>query len=275
MALYINGNKVSGGNADVVHLTQAEYDALPSNKNYDGKVYMITDVNGDGSQFQPVIYSENEREIGVWVDGKPLYEKTNIITNVTDKGWTQIFSDSNANVLSYTGYCLSNTGEKSPLDRYVDNNNKVRTLIYDNGTKVQTEYYNQFNTLASVVATIQYTKTTDVSGSGTWTPQGVPAVHYSTDEQVVGTWIDGKTIYEKTYVFSNYIQVSSSSWTASEIDTSLMETFVKVKGLGVNRDSYDGLITASINNRLNFMHWFNNIGIKTVTVQYTKTQGGT
>lgn len=273
MALYINGNKASGG-TDIVHLTQAQYDALPSSKNYDGKVYMITDVNGDGSQFQPVIYSEDEREIGVWTDGKPLYEKTNIITNVTDKGWTQIFSDSNATILLYKGYCLSNTNEKSPLDNYVNSNTHVRTLVYDNGTKVQTEYYNQYNTLSSIVATIQYTKTTDQAGSGTWTPQGVPAVHYNTDEQVVGTWIDGKTIYEKTYVFSNPIQLSSSSWTASEIDTSLIETFVNVKGLSANGDSYDGLITAQINNRLNFMHWFNNIGIKTVTVQYTKTQGG-
>ena len=26
--------------------------------------------------------------------------------------------------------------------------------------------------------------------------------NYSTQEQVVGTWIDGSTVYEKTYIFS-------------------------------------------------------------------------
>jgi hypothetical protein len=29
---------------------------------------------------QPVIYSEDEREIGVWIDGKPVYEKTQYIS---------------------------------------------------------------------------------------------------------------------------------------------------------------------------------------------------
>ena len=74
--IMLNEIDYSGGNANVIRLTQAEYDALPPSKLTDNNVYMITDVNGDGSQFQPVIYSEDEREIGVWVDGKPLYEKT-------------------------------------------------------------------------------------------------------------------------------------------------------------------------------------------------------
>jgi hypothetical protein len=60
--------------------------------------------------------------------------------------------------------------------------------------------------------TVQYTKTTDTAGSGQWTPQGVPAHHYSTDEQVVGTWIDGSTIYEKTLVLNNVAFDSSGSY---------------------------------------------------------------
>ena len=59
--------------------------------------------------------------------------------------------------------------------------------------------------------TMQYTKTTDTAGSGKWTPQGVPAIHYSTDEQVIGTWIDGSTLYEKTI----FEQPTYSSHTAS------------------------------------------------------------
>ena len=49
---------------------------------------------------------------------------------------------------------------------------------------------------------LKKTKTTDVAGSGTWTPQGVPTVHYSTDEQVIGTWL-GETLYQKTLHISN------------------------------------------------------------------------
>ena len=35
--------------------------------------------------------------------------------------------------------------------------------------------------------------------------------HYSTDEQVVGTWIDGSTIYEKTIVEKNISYQTSST----------------------------------------------------------------
>ena len=58
------------------------------------------------------------------------------------------------------------------------------------------------STLNIIIITLQYTKTTDVAGSGSWTPQGVPTHHYSTDEQVVGTYL-GETLYEKIIVLSN------------------------------------------------------------------------
>ena len=51
--------------------------------------------------------------------------------------------------------------------------------------------------------TLRYTKTTDAPGSGKWTPQGVPAIHYSENEAVVGTWINGKTLYARTFVNEN------------------------------------------------------------------------
>lgn len=37
---------------------------------------------------------------------------------------------------------------------------------------------------------------------------------YSLDEQIVGTWIDGKPIYQKTFVCTSNIIVSQSTWTA-------------------------------------------------------------
>ena len=67
-------------------------------------------------------------------------------------------------------------------------------------------------TEGSAILTIWYTKDSDTAGSGSWTPSGVPAVHYSTDEQVVGTWIDGRTIYQKAFDNLN-ITVASNAWT--------------------------------------------------------------
>ena len=31
----------------------------------------------------------------------------------------------------------------------------------------------------------------------------MPTHHYSTSEQIIGTWIDGKPLYEKTYCYEN------------------------------------------------------------------------
>ena len=68
-----------------------------------------------------------------------------------------------------------------------------------------------------VVFTLIYTKTTDTAGSGQWTPQGVPAHHYSEDEQVVGTWIDGSTVYEKVIDLGTNTNIDYQSWTLSSI----------------------------------------------------------
>lgn len=53
--------------------------------------------------------------------------------------------------------------------------------------------------------TVRYTKTTDVAGSGSYNTLGVPTVHYTTDEQVIGTWVDGKPLYRKTVIKSGTI----------------------------------------------------------------------
>ena len=82
--------------------------------------------------------------------------------------------------------------------------------------------------------TIQYTKTTDQPGSGTWTPQGVPAVHYSTDEQVVGTWTDGSTIYEKTITGTLGNVAQKTIDLSSEINCNLV---IDIKGWIMSTDS--------------------------------------
>lgn len=37
-------------------------------------------------------------------------------------------------------------------------------------------------------------------------------LNYSTDEQIIGTWIDGKPIYRKTYIFSYVENVKESPY---------------------------------------------------------------
>lgn len=202
---WVNG---TGGSAGYQELTYDQYQALSPAQKTDGTMYFLTDVNGDGSQFQPVIYSETEREIGVWKDGKPLYEKTLSIPTLVSGTYTTvphniddidyIFIHNavtqfvvNSNIIYGTSmpYASSPSSEQF----CVDINTNADSVGYVCGTALAG---------GSAIVILRYTKTTDTAGSGTWTPQGVPARHYSTSEQVVGTWIDGNTLYEKTVTFS-------------------------------------------------------------------------
>ena len=75
------GNKTSSDLGMVIPLTQKQYDALPYEDQMDpNKVYYITDEGGFDPKGQvgylPAVYSEQEKMVGVWTDGKPLYQKT-------------------------------------------------------------------------------------------------------------------------------------------------------------------------------------------------------
>ncbi len=183
------------GGGSHVELTQAEYDALTEEEKNNGSVYFITDTNGSGEDFQPVIYSLDEREIGVWTDGKPLYEKTYIFSSTLTlyrNTWTVISAlDDIASVvdkvISGDGYFyVSAGGGYQPL-----------AIQYSEG-HIQAQIARYIESSNITQMTIRYTKSTDTAGSGIWTPQGVPAVHFSTNEHIIGTWIDGSTLYEKT-----------------------------------------------------------------------------
>lgn len=185
----------------IVKLTKAQYDALdPADKTND-TIYFITDVNGTGDKFQPIIYSEEEREIGVWTDGKPLYEKTFKVDNISidTSHATEIADLTTLNVETWVGV-VNSVGYIHAYDITVNENRLSIGYKPTSKKLVASQSYTQQYTTVDIITTIRYTKTIDTPGSGKWTPQGVPAVHYSTEEQVVGTWADGSTLYEKTYI---------------------------------------------------------------------------
>ena len=229
MALYVNGLEVAGGggNANIWEGTQAEYDAL-ANKDPD-TVYFITDTNGDGSQFQPVVYSEDEREIGVWTDGRPLYQKTinfGALPNNSSKVVNHNISNLDITAIAALEI-VAQQGTYATFPRVHDS--LINQQIFFEVTATQIGCYSR-NTDSSGFnghITIRYCKTTDTAGSGQWTPQGVPAIHYSTDEQVVGTWINGKTIYEKVV-----------SGTTSSTPTTLITGIDKIIGVCGYADRY-------------------------------------
>jgi len=214
MALYVNGKVVSGGgggNTNYQELTYDEYMALTPEQKTDGTMYFLTDVNGDDSQFQPVIYSETEREIGVWIDGKPLYEKTISFPNPSGRQDFVAHNIANVDHIFVNGWHALRTAYGETIQGFEGTNSSWWASVFDvSSTGVSWRIGGGWNCDA-VIITFRYTKTTDTAGSGTWTPQGVPARHYSTSEQVVGTWYDGSTLYEQTLYFNNKKLTNSES----------------------------------------------------------------
>ena len=149
--------------------------------------------SGGPELIQPVIYSDEERCIGVWRDGKPLYQKTWYFQNdmrMIQTGWTSLGIDvSSLNIDEITD---------NQAQSYSSQSFSI-SVWNDSGTLKAMNDKSNIN-IGSV--TLRYTKTTDTAGDGDWTPSGVKAVHYSTNEHVIGTWIDGKTLYERTVSFT-------------------------------------------------------------------------
>ena len=174
-------------------MTRSEFELL-SDDEKKGLINVIDETSGVDGKFQPVIYSEEEHEIGVWTDGKPLYEKTYYSDSpitVSHNSWSGTgITITNVALIAFCSAVAADGSYQSSLLAYISNNE----------LKLQTPRSSQ--TTVNYV-TIRYTKTTDTSGSGKWTPQGVPTIHYSENEVVAGTWINGKTLYARTFVNEN------------------------------------------------------------------------
>lgn len=169
-----------------------------------------TDTAGSGGYeaygFSPVIYSDVERVIGVWRDNKPLYAKVISLggsVNVNAYSWYNAGTlAEQINVIDAKGY--NDVGSEMVLfllGANCDTNNDLSFLNYRNSSVTLTHI------------AIQYTKTSDVAGSGDYNTYGVPTVHYDTNEQVIGTYL-GKPLYQKTF------NVASASLSSREYSIS-------------------------------------------------------
>lgn len=206
---------------------------------------------GGGTLIQPVIYSDTEREVGVWRDGKPLYQITfsgyvNIVS--TSRTWTVIRTSQELSSLNIDTafiadgtYLVDSNDNTIYLSPTITGRDAGIGIIFgvaitDTGAlAIVTDNMTSGSNYCSV--TIQYTKTTDTAGSGTWTPSGVPAVHYSTDEQIIGTWVDGSTIYQRAFTGLS-TPTRGTGWAEiTDIDASTWENIIdatvyRVSGAG-------------------------------------------
>lgn len=232
-------------------------------------------------------YSTEEQLTGKrWIDGKPIYEKV-IKVDIRDRDWHNIqlndsidfvvklkgilyYGDGYPYFIEVQGNTYPTVDERSML-LYHKNDNYVRYGIL----------YSQIDLNSTCLyITIQYTKTTDTELSPVSLPK-IKSIHnYSTEEQVVGTWIDGKPIYERV-INSGYLTNNSITIDVSHLN---INDVIQLKGIAFTDDKKQfrpiTLGTSDSNSiRIDFTN--NNVRIFTwadwssynsfIIIQYTKT----
>ena len=96
--------------------------------------------------------------------------------------------------------------------------------------------------------------------------------HYSENEQVVGTWVNGKTLYEKTWYFQSSMVSIGRNWTSLNIDVSDLDIDEIVNHRAQSYSSQSFSIDVwNDSGTLKAQYWNDGLNIGSVTIQYTKT----
>lgn len=212
-------------------------------------------------------YSTDEKVIGRWIDGKPLYQKVITFTITAPNNWT-VYNHGIANIDTACG-----------CECYIVDGKAIYTMGYEGGgnaiafagsSNIQISTRGFENKTALII--FKYTKTTDSSAT---TIQSDPN-EYSTDEKIIGKWIDGKPIYQKTL----YETVTTTSNT--DVDFNISNLFIDTL---VNSDVYARYDASGMWEKENIAYMKSNSYFTTreswssasasitfsVTLQYTKT----
>ena len=235
---------------------------------------------GTQNIFTPQIYSTEERCVGVWIDNKPLYARSYHLNSLSS---SVTVVDANASVETLVNaYGGASDGDRQYQIPYAYGNDEIRVMADDTGTWTTPHglVIQSSSALfdADVYVTALYTKTTDTAGSGSYNTLGVPMVHYSTDEQVVGTWIDGNTVYQKSISFDNTSSANLSIDVTSLHIDKMIEMKVWNRNTGYQVNAYYDSNTDYINayfDETGYVHIRRSgtafAGTGYITIQYTKS----
>ena len=145
----------SGGSSALSEMTDVKFTDLQANDilKYNGSVW----VNDDNLHE----YSTDEKIVGKWIDGKPIYEK------VINSGYLPNASSISINVstlnidnvIQLKGMTFTNDKKQfRPITLGTSDNNSIRIDLSNNNVRIIT--WNNWSTYNSFII-IQYTKTTD------------------------------------------------------------------------------------------------------------------
>ena len=227
------------------------------------EVYGLT--QGTNGIFTPIIYSDNERVVGVWRDNKPLYQRTFVFETPVAVSYS-----------SFTDTTIDSTDIENIVDNHATHADGTNygSLIADptrqSHTKVGLQTNRNGNNANVKTLTIRYTKISDVAGSGNWNTDGVPTVHYSTSEQVIGTYL-GKPLYQRTWD-NLAISITTNTWANTGISATVIDTIVDGTMQDDNKQKIGGTIGfMSSHTYIGVYPQIGNRDLTSLTVQYTKT----
>lgn len=111
-----------------------------------------------------------------------------------------------------------------------------------------------------------------LNGAGAWVTPQSSGVNYSTDEQVIGTWIDGKPLYRR--VVPIVVNLTFNTWVqVSELDSLNMDICVNATIMNSNKNTTNA-ITIDTNASPNEVLYMRSTGSFTTNyfiLEYTKT----
>ena len=230
------------------------------------------------------LYSTDEKLIGRWIDGKPIYQLTFKVTDFSSKSRTykDILDATDLNIehLIFGYGWNSGSGDvENTLYRIIpsgDTSTAFGVCYRKNTKKIQAVLNGAMESSSNCYAyvTIQYTKTTDSAveiGSDT---------DYSTTEKIVGTWIDGKPIWQKSILLPSFGSISANTEKElADLSSYNIESFIGCTG--TLKESTSTITIPELGTRINYNSSNGKLSIKcsgawsntsiTVTIQYTKT----
>ena len=242
------------------------------------------------------LYSTDEKIIGQWTDGKPLYQKTIAVTLTVSEDKVQQSTDIDLSSLNVdtmifcSGFVI---GQGAP-DKFIRYSNDVWGSNLEYTFEVFLQTLSNLRIVTNRVtlngctayAIIRYTKTTDSAVS-----MG-DDTDYSTTEKIVGTWIDGRPVYQKTFTgtipANTFVDDTTTNFAVAELPN--VDKVVCSAGSICDNVGYDTILNAmwlsqGVNSRFARVTYYRsnqtvylssnsatcNGKDFSITVQYTKT----
>ena len=167
------------------------------------------------------IFSTDEKIVGMWEDGKPLYQKTftvaSTVTTPASSWATLTLNEPLPSIAIITEGTIMRSSAGVPFPAAID--------YYNEKIRIQT--FAGFGVSAGAFLTIRYTKTTDTPGAVKYGTGN----DYSTDEQIIGSWIDGKPLYQITLDMG---LLTNKSTKTTNHNISNIDKIVDINGVAVN-----------------------------------------